>query len=625
MARWPLRLGAVLLLGLLAIPAVVVLANPRAADEVQAGRLAVEGTLVTQGPTTILGDNRFKAASPGIVYEALAGDEAFQLETLDGHATYLNIPMSRVRGGGRDLTETTGQEERLAEATASAFGFTGDGPALPTWTRILPTGDLLAVDVSQARHLVVHPGPAVTPVGLDEAFARARQVDGHATHPGDGAFIASADLRSLDWREPFVAILMGGDVQLGPGGPVWPTGQWLNQSRTVLAPDGSGVEVYDSRVVVVTGGGGSVAWPDGADGWATMVSRFEGPVSGDVAWTGVEASVTADGRPLPAEPDLFHMRGDLVLEGRFEPDGRWGVSGEAHFLAVDAGPDWVAPSVAVGLGGLALLLVFLAKGRLLVLFLGTRVGRRLVKAEPFGTPARRRVLEAIHVHQPVRAGDLREATGLSRTALAYHLDVLQGHHVIERRQGTGLRNATYMLNSGSLAFTVAQPAETTAEARQAAEAAQALATAQSHPLRRALYQAISQAGKPMSFADLKALVAIDGRRALSQSTASHHLGLLVAAGAVAERREGRQKTYTPRVRAEDARVEQYRRLLRHLDGLSVVRRLSGGPLPAEALGTGPPAARKAVQRLCDLGLVHFDPAARTYELAPFILPLAPSL
>ncbi|HJQ93801.1 MAG TPA: winged helix-turn-helix domain-containing protein, partial [Candidatus Thermoplasmatota archaeon] len=611
-------------LGLLAIPAVVVLAAPREAGEVEAGRMAVEGTLVTQGPTTIVGDNGFRAASPGIVYEAMAGDEAFRLETPDGHATYLNIPTSRVKGAGRDLTETAGQEERLAEANASGFHFTGDGPAKPTWTRILPTGALLSVDVSAARHLVVHPGPAVTPLALDEAYGRARRLDGHTTHPGDAAFIASTDLRSLDWQEPFVAIVMGGDVQLGPGGPAWRTGQWLNHSRTVLAPDGSGIEVYDNRIVVVSGRGGSVAWPDGADGWATMVSNLDGPLAGDVAWTGVEASVTADGRPLPAQPDLFHMRGDLVLAGRFEPEGRWDVSGEAHFLAVDAGPDWAAPSVAVGLGGLALLLLYLAKGRLLVLVLGTRVGRRLVKAEPFGTPARRRVLEAIHVQQPVRARDLREATGLSRTALAYHLDVLQGHHVIERRQGTGLRNATYMLNSGSLAFAVGHPTETP-EGRQAAEAAQALATAQSHPLRRALYEAISTAGRPLSFVDLKARVVPGGSRPLSQSTASHHLGLLAAAGAIAERREGRQKTYVPRVRAEEARVEQYRRLLRHLDGLAVVRRLSDGPLRAEGFAAGPPATRKAVRRLCDLGLVEFDPAARTYELAPFILRLAPLL
>lgn len=415
------------------------------------------------------------------------------------------------------------------------------------------------------------------------------------------------------------------------GGTSWATGRWLNASRSAIDPvTGSGRYVFDNVVVVAEGRGGQIVW-EAPGGWAFALTRLSGGLAGDAAWTGVDATVRAAGRPLPADIELFHLRGDLELEATFGEAAHWTVAGEATFVAVDGRLTAAAGAAAVagGLGLAALAWMLWSRGGLA--FLLGRTGARLAKADPLASPGRRRVLAAIHGLQPASRSVLQEATGLSRTAVAYHLRILVAYEILQVAPGrpgadAGDRAATYVLNSGSMSFHLADglPAGTEAGG-DGVLVSQALAAANSHPVRRRLYAMLLAMGRA-DFPTLASAWEAQGHGPLPQSSATHHLQMLVRAGAVGVARQGHRKVYTPSVDPDQVRVEQYRRFLRQARGLDVVRALGRqGPLEERDLlslvdDRRPREARRRIGRLAELGILRFDPAHSRYDVEEFLKP-----
>lgn len=602
------------------VPLLLLVAATALAPGATAERLAVEGELVARGPTTLIGDLRLAVDSPGILMTGTRADDRFTLTAADGGvARLINVPTLRMVAPNGDVTEQTLEEELRAERPAGHVAFDGRGDAEPTSARILPSLGHLELALDGRHEVSWLPDSPVT--DRDPAFGDALAIDGRAVRPEAGGF-GVAVLDGISWQQPFHALAMGGTATF-PDGQAWTTGRWLNTTRSTVDPaTGSGMAVYDNVILVVAGRGGALAWPDGNDGWGMLASTLVADLAGDAVWRAVEGELRAGGEALPSDPRLVQVKGDLHVEAHFADPPRWTVQGDAEFVGVDGRPEWVETAAEVGV--LAALLAALAwLGRSGMAVLAARLVPRLSKAHPLRSPSRRRVLEAIHAQQPVGVTGLRGSTGLSRTSLEYHLRVLLSYEVIQARPGAGDRSLAYMLNSGSLAFRVFGVGDAlgTAPSDEPPVAAQALAVANSHPVRRALYEDIRDHG-PIDFAGLSRLRESAGAQRLPQSSATHHLQALVQAGAIAQEADGRRRVYRATLDDRAARIEQYRRFLGQERGLDLVRRLAGGPLGREALAQGKRAEAQRLDRLVALGIVRFDPSASRYELPPFIAPWA---
>jgi DNA-binding transcriptional ArsR family regulator len=586
-------------------------AGPAGQDEVP-----VEGRLTATGAVTLLGANGFVADAAGLVLQegSVPPMELAAFTHPGGYAKLVNLPTTHTQTpAGRVFPEEDPPQTTLWQGELEGFSFDGSG-AGATRVRLLGEAAPLAFGLGPAGRVVATPGSPLPADAEDPAFGDRASVDGHATRPDGGAgSLTGLEATGLAWQGAFVLLVQGGEVAL-PDGRVLATGSWRNETASAVDPVmGYGRVVTDNHVLVVTGKDGAVAWPQHPEGWALAVDALRGPLDGDVAWTGVAGQVLDDGKPLPTEPDLLHMRGRLELQATFGQASDWTVSGQAHFVAVDGGADQVAVAAAVaGLGLAALLLALLTEpGRHGLAFLVGRAGR-LVNAEPLRSAPRRRVLAAIHASQPVRVRELQDATGLSRATVDYHLRVLLAYDVVQERSGTGERNRTYMLNSGSMMFATGPtpPAPTAEGDGDGASnlAADILAVANSHPLRRRLYELARDHG-PLDFEAMRAHGG-PAMAGLAQSTATHHLKALVAAGALSATSSGKRRLYAAAVRDDDVRLEQYRRLLGQLRALDLVRRLSAGQAPA----AGDRGANRLLRRLDDLGLVRREDGG--YVLAP---------
>jgi DNA-binding transcriptional ArsR family regulator len=585
---------------------------------VGAERLPVEGVLLAHGPTTLIGQTSLALESPGILMAGPAAADRFELTAPGGTARLVNVPTMRVLTPNGPAKEETLAEELVAHRPADKVAFDGHGDAAPTVARILPSLGALELRLAGAHETSWLPaGPAND---RNPAFGDSATLAGHPVRPGAGGF-GIVDLGGISWEQPFHALAMGGTAAF-PDGQTWTTGRWLNATRSTVDPvTGTGLAVYDNVALVFESRAGTIAWPAGNAGWGLLASSLSGSVAGDAVWTAVDAQLQAGGKPLPADPRLVQVKGDLRVDARFGEPPRWTLHGDAEFVGVDGRPAWVGTAAEVGaFAALAAALAWLGRGGLAVL--AGRLVPRLAKADPLRSPSRRVVLEAIHGRQPVDVAGLRAATGLSRTSLDYHLRVLLSYEVIQTRPGAGGRRTTYMLNSGSLAFRVfgSRPDGAWDEG-PGPLAAQALAVANSHPLRRSLYEAIRDHG-PIDFAGLARLRDQAGAPRLAQSSATHHLQALVRAGAVEQAAEGRRRVYRAALDDRDARVEQYRRFLGQERGLDLVRQLVAGPLDRARLAQGRRADAQRLDRLVALGIVRFDPAGSRYELPPFIAPWA---
>lgn len=599
----------------LAVAALTLAAPPASAD-----RLPVEGSLVAHGPAILQGTQSLQAEAAAILLGASDNDR-FNLEAPGARILLVNQPTTRLVTPAGPFTEEPMEQEILDERPLASLAFNGRGLDVPTDVRILPSLGDLGIDLSASRRLDVSPRSPVK--DGDDAFAEALHVAGHATRPADGGFVTAQDLGGLAWSAPFALLAMGGVATLDDG-TVWTTGRWLNESRSVVDPlTGSGSAVYDNRMLVVLGREGAIAWPAGSEGWGVVVATLQGRVSGDVVWMAADADVRAGGEPIPPDSRLFQVKGDLELSANFGDPARWTLAGEAEFVGIDGKPSWTSTAATAGAVAVTLAAVAAWLGRGGLAAFVAKASPRLRKVGPLDSPGRKRVLGAIHAAQPVGVDGLRRATGMTRTALAYHLGVLLAYDVIQTRPGAGQRSATYMLNSGSLAFRVFGEIGVEAEGDDGPGtlAAQALAVTNSHPIRRELYAAIRDHG-PVDFQRINALRDKEGLVPLPQSTATHHLQMLVRSGAIAQGQVGRSRTYRPLLDDREVRIEQYRRLLGQERGLDLVRRLADGPQPLAQLTRGDRAERRRLDRLVALGVVRFDPGASRYDLAGFLRPWA---
>jgi hypothetical protein len=115
----------------------------------------------------------------------------------------------------------------------------------------------------------------------------------------------------------------------------------LNESASASDPLGwAGHWTYDRLALVVMGTGNlSMMTPDSGQ-FAVGVSRLEGTWTGDVAFQRVEGRWTSDGKTVAQEAALVQAIGVFDVDADYTGDSgaRWGVSGEATFLAVDGEP-----------------------------------------------------------------------------------------------------------------------------------------------------------------------------------------------------------------------------------------------------------------------------------------------
>ncbi|MEA3144343.1 MAG: Helix-turn-helix domain [Thermoplasmata archaeon] len=592
----------------------------------------VEGRLESTGPTRILGDNSFVLDATALLFERGAGDASFRLDAAQATASLVLVQTTQVRTAvGLASDPIRGPERVVARQELSGALLMEGTPDSPgTTTRVLARGEPLALGVDGSRDLRVGVAGGLSPAGHDASFGSSPTLLGQTTRPDEAGAFAEGLPATLTWTQGFVALSEGGRVRL-PDGATWSTGRAFNQTASLVDPaTGTGRYVYDNRILVVQGRGAMLALADPAAGWTAAATGLAGTLDGDIAWTGVQADVWSDGRRLPADPQLFQLRGELTLAARFADADGWELSGTAHFVNVDGFqvPAGATAATAAGAGLLAaLLLAFTEPGRGLLAFTLGRHAPRLVKSAPLRSPARRRILDAIHLQQPVRVTELRRTTGLSKTALAYHLRVLLAYEVIQQSRGPTGRNTAFMLNSGSLVFRVfGQDVGDGQPDSEGVLASTALAAVNGHPIRRSLHAILQERG-PLDFSGLNEGRSARGEPALVQSSATHHLQLLERAGAIVGRRQGKRKVYSVVVDAGDARVEQYRRFLLQVRAIDLVRSLARGPATEQQLlaAGAQPGAKGTLDRLAALGLVEYDPPQRSYQLAEFLRPLVPRL
>lgn len=594
----------------------------------------VEGELVSTGPTRILGSNLFRLDAAGLLVQDGPSDLAFGLAAEGAQASLVLVQTQQMRLPNTWTDHVRGEERLLAQVTLEdPLAFAAPAGLMAPVVRVLASGEPLGINLSASRELDIGASDPLEPLDRDTSLASSATLLGQSTRPADaGAYVVGLPT-GMAWDQPFTAFLSGGRVSFADG-TAWEAGRFLNATASVIDPaTGSGRYVFDHYVVVVHGRGASVDL-DATDGaaWTAAATALSGTLDGDIAWTGVEADVRSRGERLPSDPSLFQLRGQLHLQATFADADVWQVEGQATFINVDgsAVPLPVAATAAAGAGVLAGLLLFLSEpGRALLGLVLGRHAPRLVKAAPLGSPSRQRILRAIHTSQPVRIPELRAATGLTKTALAYHLRILLAYEVIQQTKGDSGRNTAFMLNSGSLAFRVFGDGDDAPADDEGFLASEALAAVNGHPVRQSIHAIVQEKG-PLDFEGINRERVTRGEAPLVQSSATHHLQLLEKASALRSRRDGRRKVYEAAIDAREARVEQYRRFLGQVRATALVQALAAGPATAQdVLARMGPAAgrreRRTLERLAALGLVEFDPSRRTYHLAGFLSPLVPLL
>lgn len=565
--------------------------------------LHVEGGITVRGTAALLGDLSLSLAGPALVADA---DEVRKRGLLlEGAQTarLVNAPLEVfvVRGptGGLVNASRAAAQHVVTQTDVQgivSFISAGEGPAL---YRVLgPLGRELTLQVEEANavHLTA---PALLDRRPNGGFlGHAPKVDGQPIGSSAPVMMGQAPgITSWHLEDGYAAVLFDGEFRVGSGAaaPVWKTGRFLNESASTFDPvTGTGRYVYDHLVLLVESPDGRVQTPGG---WGLAATRLQGHLDGEAAWAGVDAKLTADGEPLPYDPELLLLRGRLALEANVQgSEVSWFVEGPVEFLAADGVP-WIERGPGAALAATTLLALALSLftdlGRSLLTFVVGSHTPKLLKAKPLGNDLRRQMLRVIHEQQPIRQTDLVTATGASKTTVAYHLRILLAHDLLQTEldRGVGQRNTTFMLNSNSMHFITAGVADflgatPTAQARTAPNvvASRALAAVNSNPLRRAMFDALREHG-PMDFAALRdRLVASGAVEKLPQSSASHHLQQLVTAGALAESRVDRRKIYAANVDPSMVRAEQYRRFLEQEDALELVESLvEGGPATREEL------------------------------------------
>ncbi len=611
----------------------------------------VQGVVTVRGTTDLDGQLALVVAAAGLVVADVdeLRNHGLRLEGDNMIARLINAPLEivSVRTPAGTLVNTTraGDQTTLAEqpvpGAASLLPNTV-AAGQPALHRVLgAAGAELEFQINEASSLHLAPPAPLDPQTDGGVLGHVTNVGGHPL--GNQRLSMRTSMPGTEsWtlESRYAAILLGGEVRLGTGdgAPTWKTGRFLNHNASTYDPvTGTGRYVYDYHVLVIEADRGH-AWAAG--GLNIAATRVNGQLNGQAAWAGVDADLLADGERLPYDPELLLLGGNLVLQASIQDrHGSWYVEGPVHLLAAD-GVTWFQAPQAVALALTTALALFLSlltdAGRSLLTFLVGRSTPGLVKAKPLDNQLRRQMLRVIHERQPIRQTDLIDATGASKTTVAYHLRILLAHDILQTEldKAAGQRNTTFMLNSNSMHF-VTQGVASFLGIKDPADAeptdvvaSRALAAINSSPLRRAMFKVLQENG-PLDFASLKEKLLAGGQiEKLPQSSASHHLQQLVAAGALGERRVNRRKVYAVNINPDAVRATQYKRFLQQEDALDVVACLQAhGPATREELrqrfteqGLPPRKAASRVtkaRQLARMHILHLDQDGR-YQPAAFL-------
>ncbi len=434
---------------------------------------------------------------------------------------------------------------------------------------------------------------------------------------------------------------------LVPAGTVWfpgaeqplEAGRSLNLSQSIIDPiTGTGRYVYNNWMLLVTGGQTDIATT--GIGWNLATTQVRGGLDGTARWQGIVGAVAINGTRTTQDPETLEIEGALQIHSKLQAQKtHWSVQGQAVRVELNNEPFWQSPTAIVGLGLLATALALLGSGILrgLTTFVLGRSTPTIARAE-LDSPGRRRILQAIHEHQPVRPADLSRITGLPRGTLRYHLRVLDAFEVLQTHipPGASARSATLMLNSGSHTFLTAGIASLLSGApdteTDSVRADEALSVAHGHPLRRALYEALRDDG-PADFQELRKRLRDRGTEPdLQQGKAGYHLGKLCAAGAAVHKWLDGCKVYEANLDPTAVKAEQYRRYLGQQGALALIQQCSSGTLARSHIldqlqqhHRNRRKARAILRELVAVAILEPTAAPNQYRLTPPLQAIAPTL
>jgi DNA-binding transcriptional ArsR family regulator len=464
--------------------------------------------------------------------------------------------------------------------------------------------------------------PATHYTDLDRALA----VGGIEWRPAGWHAWVPWNLTRAAWPTDHVLFVYGARI-VWQDGAVWATGPG---ERTDVVRDpatGSRFESQARHVAVLQLSESTVNVGTPA-AWSAIAKRAIAHVEGEIVWTGATSQLMAGSNPVPPDDDILHVKGTVNVGARLDEESHvWQVDGDAQFVGVNGVPvvGALVQGVGVAAGAIALVAaVLFAAGRDLITFVVGRSTPRLVKARPLGNGTRRGIMREIHRTQAITAPQLALRLDKSPATIRYHLRILESFDFLDCSGRDGARrDRIYFLNSGSFGA----PSDYAPGSR----GRRAVVAIASHPARRALFEAVArQPGA--TYAALEALIAKADGTAPSRSTASDHLRFLVDAGAINEERQGRWKTYWPRIQMTQLRMTQYEQYLRHERLQGLFSRLAAGDMRSEdaivlvcqEMGAvaNPRRARERIQRAVESGLLEVNQQTREIGVPDYLRPLA---
>ncbi len=598
------------------------------AAEPVAGTFQASGTTALDGPHNLAWDTVGASLRP---QDGREGTAEVQLE--QARVQWVNLPriVTLVHGpGASEYSHSTNGDLEVVHDQVVTGRLVVALDAGNEEVRLLPQGNALRIPTT-ATLATIHPaGSTLLPPPNSTAEGRANVLGTDIRFPPPHTHALAHDA-SLEQTRMDLFV---------PAGTIWlpgedaprEAGRNLNASRSLIDPTtGSGRYVYDNWVLLVTSGRTDVT-SDGLD-WHLAATRVQGTLDGTARWQGIVGAVAVNGTRTADDPETLEVQGDLRISSNLRSAPiRWNLGGEAVRVGLDNEPFWQSTATVAGLGALtALGLLAIALRGMATVVLG-RSTPGLLKAS-LDSPSRRRILQAIHAHQPVRPADLPRLTGMTRSTLRYHLRVLDAHDVLQAHvpAGESRRVATLMLNSGSHAFHTTGTATLVEDVPGTVRADEALGTAHGHPLRRALCDALLEHG-PGDFQTLRDRLRAAGVEAdLQQRTASYHLIKLCKAGAIASKWMDGRKVNEANLDPTAVRAEQYRRYLHQQGALDLVQALTSQSMPRDDvlhhLQQRHHSRRTASRVLADLVAVAIlEPtSSNRYRLSPPLRTVAPTL
>jgi predicted transcriptional regulator len=324
---------------------------------------------------------------------------------------------------------------------------------------------------------------------------------------------------------------------------------------------------YDDIFIDITAPTTTVSLQQDQGGlWSAVLVSFEGTYQGDVAIADVKRT-DLDARFVNRTLGLVQAIGDFQLHGHYDSSGsHWHLDGTANFLAVDGtaiyGSPWRESGglVLAGLGVLAgLVWVFTQFGKdLRFLFF------KHERDEILALPARARLMATIERNPGITATKIMEAMQIKRTNLRHHLRVLTvGRFIQAYQHGTQWHYAPIGIrNTASMPQAIMRVA----------------LACMNQPIRRAVIQALLDAGEPLEYERIKTLIAQTGLQAPAHALFAYHAHIMVKDGILRRGRQGHRIVF-----ALDSVVRAY---FAARSGEAANRSLTSSALPEDPLVAG---------------------------------------